>query len=124
MIALVAGLGGYLFRRNEHRREQRLTAYRSLLAAFFEAANTGATLLSVHNQTGFPTELKAKGRTPEDIDRFTRVHSDAWDTASKARYVRRCQSPVCRVACADSDGNPSVGIRSGAGGLFVWGLGA
>ncbi len=83
-IALIAALLGYLVRRWEHRREQRLEAYRSVLSAFHEAARTGADLLSVHAQTGFPSKLNRETWSEEDVQRMATAHNEAWVRGANA----------------------------------------
>lgn len=85
-IALIAALLGYLVRRWEHHREQRLEAYRSVLSAFHEAAITGADLLAVHTQTSFPSELNRETWSENAIQRMATAHSEAWGRAASARH--------------------------------------
>jgi len=85
-IALIAALLGYLVRRWEHRRERRLEAYQSVLSAFHEAARTGADLLSVHTQTGFPSEIEQRDVVRNDIQRMATAHSEAWGRGASARH--------------------------------------
>ncbi len=85
-IALVAALLGYQVRRWEHRREQRLEAYRSVFGAFHEAARAGADLLSVHTQVGFPADLSSGQLSDEDRQRMANAHSQAWAEAASARH--------------------------------------
>ena len=58
-----------------------------MFLAFYEAANAGADLLSVHTQTGFPHELRREGLAEKDRDRMAGAHEDAWAVAREARHA-------------------------------------
>jgi hypothetical protein len=91
-VAVLTGLGGvvlggalgYVARRYEHLREQRVDAYRQVLATFIDAARTGAHLLSIHIQTGFPDTINPSFGT-EQIDQMKNAHVEAFETANRAR---------------------------------------
>ena len=83
--ALAGAVIGYFLRRTEHLREQRIDAYRLLLAGFASSAHTGATLLSIHQSTGYPHEMNRKSTSSEDIEASSKAHNDAWTVAGTRR---------------------------------------
>jgi hypothetical protein len=83
--AFIGALIGYLVRRKEHLREQRIDAYRQLLAAFVAAARSGANLVSVHTQTGYPHEINRKTTPKEQADAMTQAHAEAFRIAADDR---------------------------------------
>ena len=83
--AIVAASAGYLFRRYEHLREQRIDDYQGLSAAFLDAARSAADLLSVHTQVGWPHDLNPETWNEDQRVGLTRAHGDAWERAAVAR---------------------------------------
>jgi hypothetical protein len=83
--AVLGGLVGYLVRRKEHLREQRLDSFGVLVSTFIEAARSGAALLSVHFQVGYPHELSRETWNEEQVRTMTEAHSSAWAQGSVAR---------------------------------------
>lgn len=84
--AVLGAVLGYFVRRNEHVRDKRLDAFGELLASFINAARTGAALLSVHMQTGFPHELSRETWSAEQIEAMSRAHSEAWSASAEAAH--------------------------------------
>lgn len=98
LLVLGAGLGavlGYFVRRDEHLRDRRLDAISDLTAAFIDAARSGADLLSVHMQTGYPHELNTKTWNAEQIEAMAKAHGRAW--AASADAAHRFELAVARA---------------------------
>ena len=83
--AVLGGVVGYFVRRAEHLRERRLDAFGTLVSTFMDAARSGADLLSVHTQTGYPQELNRETWGDDQVRAMTEEHSGAWAQARTAR---------------------------------------
>jgi len=89
LLVLGAVLGavlGYFVRRDEHLRDKRLDAISDLTAAFVDAAQSGADLLSVHMQTGYPHELNTEAWNAQQIEAMAKAHGQAWAVSTDAAH--------------------------------------
>ena len=87
LTVVLGGLVGYFVRRAEHLMERRLNSFGSLVTAFIESARSGADLLSVHTQTGYPHKLDRERLGEAQVRAMTEAHSSAWMQARSARYA-------------------------------------
>lgn len=68
---------------------------RDLTAAFIDAARSGADLLSVHMQTGYPHELNAQTWSAKQTAAMAKAHGQAW--AASADAAHRFELAVARA---------------------------